>query len=49
MPDMSNTSATQVRHECYTNGTSETRVKIFDFDSDMSKNIFTPLYLLYGK
>ena len=46
---MSNTSATQVRHECYTNDTSETRVKIFDFDSDMSKNIFTPLYLLYGK
>ena len=28
---------------------SATRVKHFNFDSDTNKNIFTPLYLLYGK
>ena len=47
--DMSETQATQARHEYYTNDTSAKRVKNFDFDNDTSKNIFTPLYLLYGK
>ena len=48
MPDTSDTnvtrvryerqSATQVRHECYTDDTSAERVK--NFDNDMSKNNF---------
>ena len=32
--------ATQVQHECYTNNTSEKRVKNIDFDNDTGKNIF---------
>ena len=58
--DMSETRATQVRHEHYTKDTSATRVlhewyecdtsNKFWFCNDTSKNIFTPLYLLlYGK
>ena len=45
--DTSATRATPVRHECYTNDTSATRVKSFDFDSDMSKNIFLHPYIYY--
>ena len=37
----------QVRHECYTNVTSVTPVKNFDFDNDMSKNIFSHPYIFY--
>ena len=47
MPDTSDTSATQVRHECYTNDASATRVKNFDFDNDTSKNIFAHPYIYY--
>ena len=47
MPDTSDTSATRVRHECYTNDTNATRVKNFDFDSDTSKNIFLQPYIYY--
>ena len=45
-----NTSATlttRVLHECYTNDTSATRVKNFDFDSYTSKNIFLHPYIYY--
>ena len=45
-----NTSATlttRVRHERHTNDMSATRVKNFDFDSDMSKNIFSHPYIYY--
>ena len=45
-----NTSArpmAQVRHECYTNYTSATRVKNFDFDYNTSKNIFSHPYIYY--
>ena len=45
--DTSATRTTRVQHECYTNDTSVTRVKIFDFDSDMSKNIFLHPYIYY--
>ena len=45
--DTSNTSATQVRHECYTNDTSATRLKNFDFDNHTSKNIFSHPYICY--
>ena len=38
---------TRVQHECYTNDTSATRVKNFDFDSDTSKNIFLQPYVYY--
>ena len=44
---MNDTCAARVRHECYTNDTSVTRVKSFDFDSDKSKNIFLHLYIYY--
>ena len=37
----------QVRHECYTNYTSATRVKNFDFDYNTSKNIFSHPYIYY--
>ena len=47
MPDMSDASATQVWHECYTNDTSATQVKNFDFDNDTSKNIFLHPYIYY--
>ena len=45
--DKSATRTAQVRHECYTNDTSATRVKNVDFDSDMSKNIFSHSYIYY--
>ena len=41
----STTRTTRVRQECYTNDTSVTQAKIFDFDNDSSENIFS----LYGK
>ena len=53
MPETSDTSAalaTRVRHErheCYTNDTSATRVKNFDFDNDTGKNIFSNPYIYY--
>ena len=40
-------SATQVRHDCYTNDTSATRMENFDFDNDTSKNIFSRPYIYY--
>ena len=42
-----NTSATQGWHECYTNDTSAKRVKNFDFDNKMRKNIFSQPYIYY--
>ena len=36
-----------MRHEYYGNDTSATRVKIFDFDNDMGKNIFSHTYIYY--
>ena len=43
----------QVQRECYTSVKWTTRVRHkwnnFDFDNGTSKNIFTPLYLLYSK
>ena len=39
--------ARRVQHKCYTNNTSATRVKNFDFDSDKSKNIFSLHYIYY--
>ena len=36
-----------MRRECYTNDTSATRVKNFDFDNDMGKNIFPHTYVYY--
>ena len=48
--DTSNTSetrATDVRHECYNNDTSATRVKNFDVDNDTGKNIFSHPYIYY--
>ena len=45
-----NTSATRKtweRQECYTKDTSAARVKNFDFDSDMSKNIFLHPHIYY--
>ena len=44
---MSDASATQVQHECYTNHTSTTQVKKFDFVNDTSKNIFSHPYIYY--
>ena len=41
MPDASDKSETR-GHKC---NTSVTRVKIFDFDKNTSKNIFTPPYI----
>ena len=41
------TSATQVRHECYTNDARATRLQNFDFDNGTSKNIFSHLYIYY--
>ena len=37
----------RVRHECYKNNTSVTRVKNFDFDNGTSKNIFSQPYIYY--
>ena len=52
-----NTRATGVRdgqhecntrqHKCYTNNTSATLVRNFDFDNDTSENIFSHLYIRY--
>ena len=42
-----NTSAIQVRHKSYTNDTSATRLKNFDFDNDTSKKIFLHHYIYY--
>ena len=36
-----------MRQDCYTNGTSETRVKNFDFDNNTSKNMFSHPYIYY--
>ena len=36
-----------MHHECYTNDTSETRVKNLDFDNDTGKNIFSHPYIYY--
>ena len=44
MPNTSATQATQVQHNC---DKSATQVKKIDFDDGTSKNIFTPLRLLY--
>ena len=48
--DTSNTNktqATRVRCKCYTNDTSAARVKEFDFDNDMGKNIFSHSHVYY--
>ena len=45
--DTSAARTTQVRHDCYTNDTSMTRVKNFYLDNDMSKNIFSHPYIYY--
>ena len=44
---MSNTNATRVTHQCYTNDTSATRVKKLDFDNDTGKNICSHPYIYY--
>ena len=36
-----------MRHECYTNDTSATQVKNFDFDNNTSENIFSHSYIYY--
>ena len=36
-----------MRHVRYTNDTSATRVKNFDFDNDTGKNIFLHTYIYY--
>ena len=36
-----------MQHEWYTNDTSATRVKNFDFDNDTGKNIFSHPYIYY--
>ena len=41
LPDTSDMSATQVRHECYTNNTSAAEVKIFYFNNDTSEKTFS--------
>ena len=38
---------TLVRHECYNNDMSSTRVRNFDFDNDLGKNIFSHPYIYY--
>ena len=43
----SETRATQVWHECYTNNTSAIQVKNFGFDIDTSENISSHLYISY--
>ena len=35
------------QHKCYTNNTSATLVRNFDFDNDTSENIFSHLYISY--
>ena len=40
----------QEQHKCYTNDTSATQmtqIKNFDFDNEMSKNIFSHPYIYY--
>ena len=41
------TSATQVRNECYTNDLSSTRVPNFDFDNDFKEKKFSHPYISY--
>ena len=36
-----------MRHECYNNDMSSTRVRNFDFDNDPGKNIFSHPYIYY--
>ena len=45
--NMSETRATRMRHKCYTNDTSATRVKSFDFDTNTRRNIFLHPYIHY--
>ena len=45
--EMSETRATQVRHERYTNDASVKRAKNFDFDNGTSENIFLHHYISY--
>ena len=45
--DTNNMNATQVQHEWCTNDKTATTVKIFYFDSDTSKNIFSHPYICY--
>ena len=39
------TQAQYERHKCNTSATLATRVKNFDFDNDMGKNIFSQPYI----
>ena len=41
----SETRETQVQHDSHTNRKSVTRVKIFDFDKDASKNKYLQRYI----
>ena len=41
------TSAIQVQHVCYTNDTSATRVKNFDFYNKTGENVFSHSYICY--
>ena len=45
--DASATRTTQVRHECYTNDSSATRVENFDFANNTSKHIFSHSCIYY--
>ena len=45
--DTSAIRTTLVRHECYANDTSATRVKNFHFDKGTTKNIFSHPYIFY--
>ena len=45
--DTSATRTTRVPHQCYTNDTSATQVKNFDFDNGTGKNIFSHPYIYY--
>ena len=45
--DANETGATRAQHECYTNYTSMTRVKNFDFHNNKSKDMFSHLYISY--
>ena len=44
---MSITRTTRVRHECYTNDKSETRMKNFGFDNDTSEKTFSHPYISF--
>ena len=45
--DVNETGATWAQQECYTNYTSMTQVKNFDFHNNTSKNMFSHLYISY--